>query len=128
MKGASPVTRRRQAELEVEQYLEEHLEDSEGALRIVLVRRVRESEILLESRYSEALEALRRIAEQVVTSESRLRQLVRAVDAEWGRIYSEQPFFELEGRAAHCDDPYTLSSVREALARLLEVLEPPRGS
>ena len=44
LKGASPVTRKRQASLRLERYLESRLLDGEGALRAVLRRRIRESE------------------------------------------------------------------------------------
>ena len=43
MKGASPVTRKRRAELRIEGYLETHFIDSEGALETVLLRRVSNS-------------------------------------------------------------------------------------
>ena len=36
MKGGSPVTRKRQAELEIDEYLRRHLVDSAGVLRSVL--------------------------------------------------------------------------------------------
>ena len=123
LKGASPVTHKRQAELEIEQYLERRLDDPEGALQLVLLRRVGESESLLTSGDREPLAALARVTERLLGSEERLRAFVRAIDAEWGRIYSERPYFEREGRPPHRKDPYTLASVRDALTRLLEALE-----
>ncbi len=118
IKGASPVTLKRQAELEIELFLEQDLADSEGALRAVLLRRVRESEGLFEDGYEDPLEALRRLTTSLVESDARLRGFVRAVDAEWGRTYGERPYFEREGTAAHPEDPYTVDSVRRALNRL----------
>ncbi|MCP4201704.1 MAG: hypothetical protein GY769_07195 [bacterium] len=122
MKGASPVTLKRQAELEIEQYLESHLEDAEGALRVVLVRRVTESEILLAANYENSLPAMARVAQGILSSGTGLRRFVRAIDAEWGRIYSERPYFERDGVPPHRKDPYTVSSVRAALLQLLEAL------
>ncbi len=122
MKGASPVTHKRQAELEIEQYLESHLADVEGALAIVLQRRVGESAELLEARYERPLEALAAVVERLVASPARLRSFVRRVDAEWGQIYSERPYFEQAGEPPRPGDPYTLESVRETLSRLLEGL------
>ena len=129
MKGASPVTRERQAELEIEQYLEARLTDAAGALAVVLKRRVLGSEALLAAAYERPLEALARVVEHLLASEARLRRFVTRVDAEWGRIYSELPFFEREGGAPRPGDPYTVASVRGALAELLEQLgREPAGS
>ncbi len=122
MKGASPVTRKRQAEFEIEHYLESHLDDPEGALLVVLLRRTRESAVLLTPGFEDPLAALAKVTEAIVGSEGRLRRFVRAIDAEWGRIYSERPYFERSGSSPHRDDPYTTSSVRQALTRLLEEL------
>ena len=123
LKGASPVTRKRQAELQIEQFLERRLADSEGALRIVLLRRVSASERLVAAGYDQPLAVLAGVTGHLLESEERLEGFVRAVDAEWGRIYSERPHFELAGRPPDREDPYTRASVREALTRLLEALE-----
>ena len=127
MKGASPVTRKRQAELAVEQALERRLADPEGALSVVLLRRVKESESLLSVGYDQPLAALARLVEQLLGSEELLRGFVRQVDAEWGRMYLERPHFEQPGRAPDHDDPYTFASVRDALSRLLAELETQRN-
>jgi len=118
LKGVSPVTGKRQAELVIEHYLRKHLSDAEGALQIVLLRRVRESEILLKG-FEQPFDALSRILESLLDSGERLRRFVGQVDAEWGRLYSERPYFELKGRPPHSQDPYTFDSVRRQLARLL---------
>lgn len=119
MKGASPITRRRQASLVIEDYLEKHLRDAEGALEIVLHRRVVASQTLLEIGYDEPLVALGRYCQQLLESEGRLHDFVRAVDSEWGRIYQERPKFNLPQRPAQPDDPYTPASVTEQLQALL---------
>ena len=122
MKGASPVTAKRQAELELEHLLEAHLRDAEGALLVVLQRRVRESGDLLEASWERPRRVLIRITEHLLASEQRLQAFVRAVDAEWGRIYLERPHFQRPGQKPHRDDPYTFSSVRGTLTGLLETL------
>ena len=122
LKGTSPVTLKRQAELEVEHYLESALDDSEGALQVVLLRRVRESQGLLEDGYEDPLTALARVNASILESEARLRRFVTAIDAEWGRMYSERPYFEREGQVPHRSDPYTVASVRQMLERLGELL------
>lgn len=122
LKGASPVTRKQQAEFEIEEFLERHLADAEGALSVVLLRRVTTSATLLES-YDEPLNALSRIIETLLESEDRLERFVTRVDGEWGRIYSERPHFERNEQPPDSDDPYTRSSVRATLAVLLESLQ-----
>lgn len=118
MKGASPVTRKRQAELLIEEYLSTHLRDNDGALIVVVLRFARQSDLPSET-LEYPLEGLARLVENLLESDRRLRALVRAVDAEWGRMYLERPFFEIEGREPHPKDPYTVAGVRAALSDLL---------
>ncbi len=122
LKGASPVTQKRQAELEIERYLESHLVDGEGALEVVLFRRARESEILFKMGYEQPLVALALFCERILGSEGLLQDFVNDVDAEWGRIYLQRPHFQKDGRPPHPDDKYTFSSVRVSLSGLLEKL------
>ena len=105
MKGESPITRKQQAEAQIEAWLEQHLADANGPLQIVLLRQIGESETLL-SQYDEPL----------------LSELVRETDCEWGRVFGERPIFEKEGSPARADDPYTLDSVRVTLNNLLQQL------
>ena len=122
LKGASPVTGKRQAELVLERYLRKNLSDAEGALQVALQRRLKESEVLLKG-YDQPFDVLSRLLESLLDSEERLRRFVGQVDAEWGRLYSERPYFEIEGRSPHPQDPYTFDSVRDQLARLLADLD-----
>jgi len=122
MKGASPVTRMRQAELEIKLFLEEHLADAEGALSVVLKRQVRDSDILLAAGYEQPLGALVQVAERILSSEERLQSFVHEVDAEWGRMYLERPHFEEPGQPPDRTDPYTFTSVRVQLSLLLDKL------
>lgn len=125
MKGASPVTAKRQAELAIERYVEEHLADAEGALRLVLLRRVRESELLLRLGYERPLAVLGQYLDQIVGSQGMLEAFVNEVDVQWGRIYQERPHFQKTDAPADAADPYTFDSVRAKLAQLREAL---RGS
>ncbi len=122
MKGASPVTRKRQTELEIEQYLERHLVDSERALEIVLLRRVTQSELLFKMGYDQPITGLALFCERVLNSEELLQDFVREVDAEWGRINLERPHFQKDDRPPHPEDPYTFSSVRTKLTGLVTKL------
>jgi hypothetical protein len=122
MKGASPVTRKRQAELEIKHYLNRHLVDVEGALQVVLLRRVTESRALLEAGYEQPIVVMGGIVRRLLQSETLLRTFVGDVDRQWGHANQERPHFEREAQPPHPDDPYTLSSVRSALSGLLEKL------
>ena len=121
MKGVSPVDRKRQAVAEIQQYLSRHLADSEGVLPTVLLRLVTESEVLLRG-YERPLVALADFVRLVLDSEHALKELVREADVEWGRVFRERPRFDRDGQPPAPDDPYTLESVRTALARLVEGL------
>jgi hypothetical protein len=120
MKGISPVTRLRQADLEIESWLESHLVDT-GGLAIVLHREIKESEILL-NHLDQPLVALAGYCQQVLESDYLLKELVRSADTEWGRMMLERPHFEKEGSPPHPEDPYTIVSVRKTLSDLLEQL------
>lgn len=122
MKGASPVTAKRQAELAIERLVEQHLIDAEGALRLVLLRRVRESELLLEMGYEQPLAVLVQYLEQIVSSQGRLEAFVNEVDTEWGRLYAERPHFQKSDSPPDSEDPYTFALVRAKLTKLLEQL------
>lgn len=120
MKGVSPVTRKRQAEAELQDYLARHLVDSGGVLAGLVLRLVSESDLLLEH-LDRPLVALAGCVGRALESDYVLKELVREADAEWGRATGERPHFDVDGRR-HPDDPYTAESVRASLARLAETL------
>src|SRR5262245_24916284 len=115
MKGVSPVTRKQQAEAEIQEYLGRHLADPAGALRSVLLRQVGESQLLLDT-LDLPLVVLAGHIRSVLGSEYLLKELVREADVAWGRALGERPHFEQEGRPPQSDDPYTAESVRIALS------------
>src|SRR6516225_6332789 len=121
MKGVSPATRRQQAEAEIEDWLRRHMSAGDGELQVVLLRRVKGSELLLNN-FDQPLVVLAAFCRQVLDSDYLLKELVRAADVEWGRVQGERPFFEREGSPPDPDDPYTFESVRKALAALVEQL------
>jgi len=122
LKGASPVTRKRQVELEIAQYLESHQDGFGITFENVLVRHVADSAFLLEQGYEQPLDALKFVIDQFLHSEERLREFVREIDAEWGRVNRERPHFERAGKPPSPDDPYTNTSVRNALSQLMKNL------
>lgn len=121
MKGESPVTRLQQAEIEIGSWLEGHLVDPGGGLEVVLHRRVKGSELLLNN-FDEPLVVLADYCQQLLGSDYLLAELVRDADVEWGRVMGERPYFEKEGSPHHPEDPYTVESVRNSLSELLKQL------
>ena len=122
MKGASPMAGKKQAQTAIEEFLSHHLNDSAGALRVVLRRHSAGSEQLL-THYDQPLLFLAEYLRKVLASDVLLKDIVDEADIEWGRINGERPYFEREGCAPNPDDPYTLASVRKTLTSLLEQLE-----
>jgi hypothetical protein len=121
MKGGSPVLRQQQARAEIDNLVRQHISDPEGMLKRVLVREVGESRALLDD-LDHPQRALQAYLRQMLDSPPLLGELVRMTDVEWGQVLGERPFFELDGRPAHPDDPYTIASVRATLGRLLAAL------
>jgi hypothetical protein len=121
MKGASPVSRMQQAEIEVGNWLRSHVTDEAGALHLVLHRDVKGSELLLNN-VDQPLVGLVQFCEQVLASDYRLKEIVRRVDVEWGQRMGERPHFEREGSPQDPNDPYTAESVRDALSNIVKQL------
>jgi hypothetical protein len=127
MKGVSPATGKQQAEAQIEKFLERHLSCPAGALSAVLLRQVKESDILLNN-LDQPLVALAGQVQRVLDSDYLLQELVRQADCEWGRLYGERPHFETPGSQPHEDDPYTAASVRSSLCQLIEQLSSHAGA
>ena len=126
MKGASPITRLQQVQVEIDEFILQHLGDPSGALGTVLARQVKESQRLLHA-FDLPLQALASLLGEILASDYLLQELVREADMEWGRLYEERPFFEVEGRPAHPEDPYTMDSVRELLTRFVAIVATSTG-
>src|SRR5262249_46508263 len=121
MKGASPVARQEQAAVEIENWLRRHMAAAHGELQVVLLRRVKGSE-LLHHNWERPLGVLAACCQRILDSDYLLQELVREADVEWGQVQGERPYFETAGGPAYPDDPYTLGSVRKTLAGLIEQL------
>lgn len=122
MKGASPVARTQQAEIAVATWLGSNLNDPSGALRIVLCRQLKDSELLLNN-VDQPLIALKAYCQLALGKNHVLEDIVREADVEWGRMMDERPHFERDG-VLDPDDPYTTQSVHKSLDNVLERLEP----
>ncbi len=121
MKGQSPMTKKQQAEAQIEAYLNRNLRDGTGVLSAILLREVTESELLVAN-MDQPLIVLASYVQRVLDSEYRLQELVRQSDMEWGRVFDERPFFGNEGMPPQDGDPFTSESVRATLSHLVETL------
>lgn len=121
MKGASPVSPVRQAEVEIGAWLKGHVADTHGALQLLLHRNVKGSPLLLEN-VEQPLIALRALCQEILDSDYRLAELVREADVEWGRAVDERPHFDRKGSPPHPDDPYTIEGVRQDLIEIVRQL------
>jgi len=121
MKGASPVSPEQQAEIAIGSWLRGHVNDPAGALNAVLHRNLKGSERLLNNP-EQPLVVLEDYCKRLLASDQLLKEIVREADVEWGRAMDERPHFERDGSPQHPDDPYTVQSVREALADALKQL------
>ena len=121
MKGASPVARKEQAAVEIEDWLRRHMSAAHGELQVVLLRRIKGSDLLLHN-FEQPLFVLASFCQRLLDSDRLLQELVREADVEWGRVHGERPYFEKEGSLPNPDDPYTFESVRKTLAGLIEQL------
>ena len=121
MKGGSPISRQQQAEVEIGTWLGSHVTDDTGALKRVLRRHLKGSELLLNN-LDQPLLALAGHCRRLLASDDILREFVREADVEWGRLMDERPHFERDGLSPDRDDPYTLVSVRLTLSDALQKL------
>ena len=124
MKGASPVSRMQQAETEIGTWLKCNVQDVAGALQATLHRQLKGSERLL-AHPEEPLLSLAGRCRDVLASDYLLEELVRECDAEWGLRMDERPYFNRAGVPSDPADPYTIESVRRALADIVTRLADP---
>jgi hypothetical protein len=121
MKGASPIAREQQAEMAIGSWLRSHVVDPSGALNKVLHRHLKGSSPLLHNP-DQPLVVLASYCDRLLASDQLLAELVREADVEWGKAMGERPHFEKAGSLPHAEDPYTLASVRSALADAVKQL------
>ena len=121
LKGASPVSPVQQAETEIGTWLGNNLADAGGALKAVLHRHLKGSELLLDN-LERPLVALADYCRSLLATDYLLQEIVNEADVEWGWAMDERPHFERQGVPASPDDPYTVESVRKTLSDTLERL------
>ena len=123
MKGESPFSPQEQAIAVLTQWIDQHTSDPSGALKSILRRRVRSSELLLASHLQQPFSALREMFKAILSSDYAIQEFVRQVDVRWGELNQERPMFQRIGQTADPADEYTYESVRQDLILLLEKLQ-----
>ena len=123
LKGESPVPRLVQVEIEINNYIANHLSDSTGALQMVLQKWVKAEQKILSENIDSPLNALAQIIQKINTNQELLYELVKQVDFQWGKLTGERPYFQMPGQEAHPDDEYTHESVSLQLKQLLETID-----
>ena len=118
LQGASPTPVLQRATLEIEQWLADHLHDPAGVLRDVMVRRLAGRPELIEAGLGQPAASVGAWLDLVLPQPAAIIELVREVDMEWGRRLGERPRFEVAGKPAAPDDPYTIAGVTALLTEL----------
>ena len=122
-KGASPIPQIVQLKTEINLYIRDHVQDSDGILKKILERKVSQSDLLILENMNKPLLALKNIVEQVLRCDESLFEFVRQIDQDHGMTYQERPHFQSPGQEAHPDDEYTHESVLCILKDLLVKLQ-----
>ena len=118
LKGASPTPVLQRAALEIEHWLADHLHDPAGVLREVMVRRLAGRPELIVAGLGQPATSVGAWLDLVMPHPTAVIELVREVDMEWGRSQGERPRFEVAGKPAAPDDPYTVAGVTALLTEL----------
>lgn len=126
LKGESSVPRLAQIIAEITNFVDQYVSDTSGALRTVLHRRIKTSEVLVAKHEAAPIGALKELLRAILENETALFELVGEVDAQWGQTMRERPYFQKPGQAPHPQDEYTHESVRCELERLLRTSDAER--
>lgn len=117
--GASPVAAQQQFAYALAQWLAVALPDAEGSLRHVLAREIGGRPDLIGDEPGRPQGAVAAWLREVLPRPAWVQDLVREIDAEWGRRQGEAPRFERADQSPAPDDPYTVAEVAARLAALL---------
>ncbi len=122
-KGAEAVPKHKQAKIQIERFIRDHLRDASGALKRELEIKVTENDVLVGEHVDAPLEAIRSVVQRILGNDPTLFEFVRQVDQRYGQKFGVKPHFQSPGQEPHPDDPYTHDSVRAALQSLLARIE-----
>ncbi len=119
LKGGSPIPLIVQAETLINTFINKHTEDSCGALKQVLQSRVKLNTTVVGDSIDAPLSALATIITKLLTNSPFFYDFVKEVDAKYGQLFQERPYFQVPGGKAHPDDEYTHESVQHSLEKLV---------
>lgn len=102
-------------------FIEQHLNDTDGALQLCLKRWVK-TDIRIGQYLDKPLDALYLIVLDIVQQPQTLYELARQVAVEWGKMNGERPRFQKPGAEPLVDMVYTHCGIRETLTGLLNKL------
>lgn len=123
IKGGSPIPKMDIAVAAIHNYIKENLNDTAGAIQLVLGQRVADSFEILSANIDNPKEALKIIIESILQNEAWLDDFVHQVDFRWGQITSEPPRFHKSGVTPHPDDEYTVNKIKSLLEKLLQLVK-----
>ncbi len=119
LKGGSPIPVIVQAETVINTFINKHTEDSCGALKQVLQSRVKLNTTIVGDSIDAPLSALAIIVKKLLANSPFFYDFVKEVDAKYGQLFQERPYFQTPGGKAHPDDEYTHDSVKQSLEKLV---------
>jgi hypothetical protein len=125
--GGSPVAAQQQFTYALAQWLADAVRDPEGSLRHVLTREISGRVDRLGDRPDRPPSAVAAWLREVLPRPAALQELVREIDAQWGRRQGETPRFEKADQPPAPDDPYTVAGVTAILGDLLARAERESG-
>ncbi|MEM9483253.1 MAG: hypothetical protein AAGA83_06125 [Cyanobacteria bacterium P01_F01_bin.116] len=105
----------------INEFIEQHLNDSDGALKICLKRWIK-VDVRIGRYLDEPLEAFHRILLDIVQQPQILYEFARQVAIELGHMNGERPHFQKPGTPPHPDMVYTHQLIRDTLTKLLKKL------
>lgn len=102
-------------------FIDQHLQDTDGALQLCLKRWVK-TDVRVGKYLDKPLVALQVIVLDIAQQPQVLCEFARQVAVDWGRMNGERPYFQKLGTAPHPEAIYSHDSIREILAGLLSQL------
>lgn len=118
IKGESPMPPGQRLIFEAKQFIMTHTGDLEGALKAILCELIDGAAGHIDAHRDTPATVVLRTLAPLLSNDFSLRDLVRRVDARWGAMNQERPYFDRPGEVPHPEDPYTLEGVSAALIGL----------
>lgn len=118
LKGDAAVPRPLRARALLDGFIEQHLVDGPGALRVVLKQVVRE-DLRVSRSFDAPMVALEAILRELLAEPEVLYELARRVAVVWGELYGERPYFQAPGQEAHPEAEYCHGRIRTALIEMV---------